>query len=117
MDEAVLDAETGNLALTTRSALVANILKEGEAENGDRSEMPIYANSFMIVNTGSENIYIMADKAFNLSLNDAMEKLDAKLDTLSDEQLPVAVNFYTKWLAEGGFVDAVLPKLEEAAQA
>ena len=107
--------ENGNLALTTRSALIAQILKEDVADNGNRSQTPIYANSFMIINTGAGNTYIMADQTFNLSLNDAMMKLDANLDALSDEQLPVAVNFYTKWLAKGAFTGVALPKLEEAA--
>jgi len=113
-----VDNQNDKMNLTTRSALVANILKEDEADNGARSAMPIYATSFVIINTGSgaEDIYVMADETFDLSLNDVMERLDAKYEDLTDAQKTVADNFYAKWLAEGGFAGATLPNFE-AAQA
>lgn len=68
-------AEEGAFAKTTNSCLLTGILvKDSTSEytNAQRGVMPIYATAYMCVNVGGEDIYVMADKSYELSLLDIL---------------------------------------------
>lgn len=112
--EAAVNAD-GNIELTTNSALVDNILKDG-ADNATRGAMKIKASSFICVwlEGESDARYLMADESFEHSMNDAMDMLDEQYGKLTDAQKQTAQNFYTKWAAKGAFTGLTLDNFAPA---
>ena len=98
-------------SIETRSALIAGILKEGE-DNAARTALPIYANSFVTAIVNGQEIKIMAEETHQLSLDDVMDKLEAKIAELNHldpvanaKTIETAVNFYKKWATETLWAD------------
>ena len=94
---------TGAVNETARSALITGILAEGE-DNDARGKMKIYANSYVTAMINGNEVKIMADESYDLSLKDIMIKLDAKVTELhhldpvaNADTINGAVTFYKKW--------------------
>ena len=77
----------------TNSALLEGILTKDAATNQAYGEMPIYATAFVCFNFGGDDIYVMADKTYTLSLKQILMELD-KTNAATSE---VAVDMYKNW--------------------
>lgn len=114
--------ETGNINITTRSALISGILSEGATDptNDERCGYTITANSYVTAIVDGQEVMIMAEEGSALSMKDIMIKLDdkiAELDVVDDAAtITTAVNFYNKWADPFATWDC-LPNLKSAAEA
>jgi len=73
--------DEGDIIMTTRSCLLTGILPEVSLEQGGQTVTSgvakIYATAYMCVEVGGQDVYIMADESYDLSLFDIMQLVDA----------------------------------------
>lgn len=75
------------------SALLKGILNQGADTNKARGEIPVYANAYVSFMIDDEEVCIMADKTYKLSLLDILMIVDERMDPSSE----TITNMYGTW--------------------